>query len=91
MSKVILKGFIIVPPQDLSSVTEALIEHRNLTHKEAGCLVFEVNQSDIDPHRFDVYEEFINRSAFEFHQHRVKHSCWGSVSVNVERHYEIYE
>ena len=91
MSKVTLKGFITVPEKDLSVVKEELINHRNLTQNEAGCLVFEVAQSESNPNRFYVYEEFINKSAFEFHQKRVKDSYWGEVTVNVERHYEIFE
>ena len=91
MSKVILKGFIIVPVEDLAVVKEELTNHRNLTHNESGCLVFDVTQSEINPNRFDVYEEFVNKAAFESHQKRVKDSYWGEVTVNVERHYEIFE
>ena len=91
MSKVILKGFIIVPAEDLAAVEEELINHKNLTLNESGCLVFEVTQSESIPNRFDVYEEFINKTAFESHQQRVKDSYWGEVTVNVERHYEIFE
>ena len=89
MSKVTLKGFIIVPEKDLSLIQEELINHKNLTHSEPGCLVFEVTQSEINPNRFDVYEEFVNKAAFDSHQKRVKNSYWGEVTVNVERHYEI--
>ncbi len=85
MSKVILKGFIIVPAKDLSVVQEELINHKNLTHNEPGCLVFEVAQSQSNPNRFDVYEEFVNKAAFESHQQRVKNSYWGEVSVNVRK------
>ena len=91
MSNVILKGFIIVPAEDLAVVKEELINHKNLTDNELGCLVFEVTQSESNPNRFDVYEEFLNKAAFEFHQQRVKNSYWGEVTVNVERHYEIFE
>lgn len=91
MSKVILKGFIIVPAEDLAAVKEELINHKKLTLNELGCLVFEVTQSERIPNRFDVYEEFINKTAFESHQKRVNNSYWGEVTVNVERHYEIFE
>ncbi|CAA0113889.1 Uncharacterised protein [BD1-7 clade bacterium] len=91
MSKVILKGFIIVPAEDLPAVKDELINHRNLTHNESGCLIFEVTQSESNLKRFDVYEEFKNKSEFEFHQQRVKDSYWGEVTANVERHYEIFE
>lgn len=90
MSKIILKGFIIVPAEDLSSVKEELINHKNLTHDEPGCLVFEVIQDSNNPNRFSVHEEFVNKVAFESHQQRVKSSYWGKVSANIERHYEIF-
>ena len=91
ISKVTLKGFIIVPAEDLSAVKEELINHRNLTHNETGCLVFEVTQSESNSNRFDVYEEFVNKATFESHQQRVKNSYWGEVTINVERHYGIFE
>ncbi|MFS8152153.1 putative quinol monooxygenase [Vreelandella titanicae] len=87
MSKVILKGFIIVPEPDLNAVKAELINHKRLTLAEPGCLVFEVVQCTINPYRFDVYEEFIDRDSFERHQARVKSSACGKVSANIERHY----
>ena len=91
MSKVVLKGVIIVPSEDLSAVKKELINHQDLTRNESGCLVFEVTQSENSLNRFDVYEEFMDKAAFEAHQARVKNSYWGKVAVNVERHYEIFE
>jgi len=91
MNKVILKGFIIVPTADLSAIKKALISHKELTRNEPGCLMFNVTQSEINLNRFDVYEEFINKAAFEQHQDRVKNSAWGKAAANVERHYEIFE
>ena len=91
MKKVILKGFIIVPTADLSAVKKALTSHKELTRNEPGCLMFNVTQSEINLNRFDVYEEFINKAAFEHHQIRVKDSAWGKASANVQRYYEIFE
>jgi len=91
MKKVILKGFIIVPTADLPAVKQALISHKELTRNEPGCLVFNVMPSEINLNRFDVYEEFINKAAFEQHQARVKGSAWAKATVNVQRHYEIFE
>ncbi|SDN85980.1 putative quinol monooxygenase [Vreelandella arcis] len=91
MSKVILKGFIIVPESYLGDVKEELINHKQLTLAESGCIAFDVVQCSTNPCRFDVYEEFIDRDSFERHQARVKVSVWGKVSANVERHYEILE
>ncbi|WMN69384.1 antibiotic biosynthesis monooxygenase [Vibrio parahaemolyticus] len=91
MSKVTLKGFILVPEEELEVVKSALAAHKRLTLQEPGCIIFNVTESSSDPLRFNVYEEFIDKSAFEHHQNRVKESHWGKVTVNVERHYEIFE
>ncbi|WP_299574914.1 antibiotic biosynthesis monooxygenase [uncultured Shewanella sp.] len=91
MPKVILKGFIIVPESELEVVKSELVNHKRLTLEEPGCITFDVIESSKNPLRFDVYEEFRDRSAFEHHQVRVKESLWGKVTVNVERHYEILE
>ncbi|WP_332402928.1 putative quinol monooxygenase [Vibrio metschnikovii] len=88
MSKVTLKGFILAPESELEVVKIELENHKRLTLEEPGCIMFKVAEN---PSRFDVYEEFIDKSAFEYHQSRVKTSHWGKVTVNVERHYEILE
>ncbi|MDR5012672.1 putative quinol monooxygenase [Aeromonas veronii] len=89
MSKVILKGFIIVPPNDLAAVKDELDNHIQLTRAETGCLIFKVTQDPLNPCRFDVYEEFFDEAAFQAHQARVKSSRWGKITVNVERHYMV--
>jgi autoinducer 2-degrading protein len=89
LSKVILKGHIIVPTADLIAVKNELTTHMALTKQESGCLVFEVSQDAENVNRFNVYEEFTNRESFSNHQDRVGKSKWGAVTVNVERHYEI--
>ncbi|MGY5582764.1 putative quinol monooxygenase [Vibrio cincinnatiensis] len=91
MSKVILKGFILVPEPDLELVKNELVNHKRLTLDEPGCITFSVIENPENPLRFDVYEEFVDKVAFEQHQKRVKASRWGKVTVNVERHYEIFE
>lgn len=89
MSRVTLQGYIIITDDDLASVQAVLPEHIKLTQKEQGCLVFRVSQDAENKNRFNVYEEFVNRAAFVTHQERVKHSRWGQVATNVERHYEL--
>lgn len=89
MSKVILKGHIIVPTPDITAVKEELATHIELTRQESGCLVFEVSQDTHNINRFDVYEEFVDQNSFSNHQDRVRESKWGTVTVNVERHYQI--
>ena len=89
MAKVILKGHIIVPDCDIAAVKMELINHIELTRQESGCLVFKVSQDTENLNRFDVYEEFTDRKSFANHQDRVRQSTWGTITVNVERHYEI--
>jgi autoinducer 2-degrading protein len=89
MAKVILKGHIIVPDADIAAVKMELINHIELTRQESGCLVFKVSQDTENLNRFNVYEEFADRSSFANHQDRVRQSTWGATTVNVERHYEI--
>ncbi|MBO1255542.1 antibiotic biosynthesis monooxygenase [Alteromonas sp. 5E99-2] len=86
---VTLKGFILVPIEDFEIVKDALVLHKALTRQEIGCEKFEVVQDSANPYKFSVHEEFIDQAAFEHHQKRVKLSHWGSVTKNVERHYQI--
>ena len=90
MSKVTLSGYILVPEADREAVAAALPVHIDATRGEPGCLVFEVTRAD-EAGRFDVYEEFVDRGAFEAHQARVKASEWGAVTARVERHYTVVE
>lgn len=89
MSKVILKGHIIVPSADLVAVKNELTTHMVLTKQESGCIVFEASQDVENLNKFNFYEEFTNREAFSNHQNRVGKSKWGAVTVNIERHFKI--
>ncbi|MDH5632151.1 MAG: antibiotic biosynthesis monooxygenase [Gammaproteobacteria bacterium] len=89
LSKAILKDFILEPEQDLERVKQELVRHIDLTRMEPGCLVFNAIQNTADPKRFEVYEEFVNRAAFSFHQHGVRGPAWGKITGNVVRCYEI--
>lgn len=80
-----------MPASDLCAMQEELKNHIKLTLEEPGCIIFEVTQSESDPCRFDVYEEFIDKASFEMHQERIKKSRWGKVSINAERHYKLVE
>ncbi|MGB0783947.1 MAG: putative quinol monooxygenase [Marinomonas sp.] len=91
MSKITLSGHIEVPSEDLNEVLAELPNHIALTHQEAGCITFSVTRDSSNPQRFDVYEEFTDKVAFEKHQTRVKASHWGEVTKNVERFYTISE
>lgn len=91
MPGIVLRGHIVVPLHDLEPVLRDLPTHVELTRNEPGCLIFEVTQDVEAATIFHVYEEFIDRQAFEAHQHRVQNSRWGRVTANVERHYTIHE
>jgi len=84
-----LQGHIIVPDTDLETVTNALLIHTQLTKQETGCIIFSVTIDNNNPNKFNVYEEFVNQSAFDKHQTRVKASHWGAVTKDVQRHYQI--
>ncbi|WP_416340240.1 putative quinol monooxygenase [Pseudomonas sp. C11] len=62
-----------------------------LTLGEPGCIGFTVTENAENPLRFEVFEEFVDRQAFDFHQTRVRASRWGQVTVDVTRHYEVFE
>ena len=91
MSTVVLEGYIIVRESDLESIKNELTNHIKLTRDEVGCLEFIVNQDENDSFRFNVYEEFLSKEAFDYHQDRVRNSFWGKITKNVERHYQVSE
>ncbi|WP_016957525.1 putative quinol monooxygenase [Catenovulum agarivorans] len=91
MPKIILQGFILIPKNQQSKISRLLQQHIQLTRAESGCLVFDVKQCPTNPLRYNVYEEFVDKKAFEQHQLRVKSSDWGKATTEVERHYQISE
>lgn len=88
MAKVVLKGYIIIPKTNRQVVLDELEKHIALTRQESGCLAFQITQDNSDADRFWVYEEFVNKEAFDCHQARVRLSDWGRVSCDVQRFYE---
>ncbi len=86
-----LKGHIIVSDEDLPRVSKELPKHLALTRAEQGCLIFNVSQDSEVANKFYVYEEFIDREAYDAHQRRVQGTRWASVTAKVERHYKIRE
>ena len=89
MRKVTLSGYILVPEPELAPVRKALTVHIGLTQAESGCLIFRVEEHETVVGRFDVYEEFVSRQAFEAHQDRVQKSDWASATTRVERFYTV--
>lgn len=91
MKKIILSGSILVAIDELESIRKSLPLHIAQTRSEPGCIVFEVEESRKELGRFEVYEEFDSKAAFERHHRRVRDSQWGVVSKNVIRNYAIKE
>ena len=91
MSKLILKGYIVVAEEDLAAVEAALPEHTALTRQESGCLKFEVTQDSENKNIFNVHEEFVDSDAFQAHKERMKNTKWVAAAANAERHFDISE
>ncbi|MEO9653994.1 putative quinol monooxygenase [Marinomonas sp.] len=89
--RVSLQGYLLVSPEDLAAVRQALPLHISLTRQEVVCVLFQVTESHQQTGRFDVHEEFVDRPSFEAHQARVKNSDWGAISRHAERFYQITE
>lgn len=60
-----IERFILVPESELELVKNELINHKRLTLEETGCITFSVIQNSENAFRFDVYEEFTDKVAFE--------------------------
>lgn len=45
MSKVVLKGFILVPESELGLVKSELTNHKRLTLEEGGCITLQVTEN----------------------------------------------
>ena len=89
--KITLSGHIEVPESDRDAVAAALPDHLRLTRAEPGNIVFTVTPREDAPGVYDVYEEFVDRAAFDAHQARAKASPWAAATVDVARHYRIAE
>lgn len=84
-------GFVIVPAAQLELLKIAMKEHIQLTLAEPGCLEFSLTADDNDPCRFSLYEEFVDKAAFDYHLERTRESRWHKASKNIERHFNIIE
>lgn len=89
MSRVMLRGYIVLPKSNREAILNALNEHVILTRHEQGCLAFKITPDGQDADKYWVYEEFVDRLAFEAHQERMRLSHWGQISTDVERCYEL--
>jgi quinol monooxygenase YgiN len=86
---VILTGHIDVPDDRLDAVKSALPEHIALTRAEAGCVAFDVVQSDTVRGRFMVSEVFVDQIAFNTHQERTGNSSWSKTTEGIPRDYSV--
>ncbi|MBO9479241.1 antibiotic biosynthesis monooxygenase [Shimia sp. R11_0] len=86
---IVLTGYIDVPKDRLSDVSEALPEHITLTRAEPGCLSFNVEPDAQTPGRFLVSECFVDRIAFQHHQTRTQNSAWAVITQGIPRQYQI--
>lgn len=89
--KIRLEGVLIVPPERVAEVAEALPRHIALTRAEPGCLSFEVTSDPEDSGLFHVRELFRDRAAFDAHQDRAARSDWAAVTKGLRRDYTISE
>lgn len=89
MSEVELTGRLIcADAEEAAIVRRYLPRHLELTRAEAGCLHFEVAQTE-DPLVWAVAERFADQAAFDAHQARVRVSDWGQATAGIRRDYVI--
>lgn len=86
---VVLEGYIDVPAHRVDAIIDALPQHIALTRAEVGCRYFDVTADASIDGRFNVYEIFEGRSAFEMHQTRASASPWAAVTAGIDRHYVV--
>jgi len=91
MTKIILSGHFLASPADLAAVREALPGHITASQAEPGCLVFQATEDPETPGQFNLYEEFVDRAAFEQHGQRSQSSPWAKASQNIEKFFDIKE
>ena len=76
--------------EETALVRRYLPEHIRLTKEEAGCLAFEVRETD-DPLIWSVEELFTSQETFDAHQVRTKASTWGTETRAIAREDAIAE
>lgn len=88
-AEVTLTGRLVCAHAAEADIVRAhLPQHVELTRAEAGCISFDVRQTD-DPLIWHVDERFDDDSAFAAHQRRVATSEWGRATAGIERRYVI--
>ncbi|MEZ3501376.1 putative quinol monooxygenase [Pantoea sp. KPR_PJ] len=86
-----LTGRLVCTNSDETArIRRYLPAHTRLTKQEAGCLLFEVKETD-DPLVWTVEELFESQESFDAHQARTKASVWGQETRTIAREYVITE
>lgn len=84
-----LSGRLVCAGGDEAAIVRRNLDrHIALTRAEPGCLHFEVEPT-IDPLMWTVQQRFVDQSAFDAHQRRVKASDWGRATAGIKRDYVI--
>ena len=55
------------PPHKISDVEDMLVQLRDASRAEAGCITFDVSRSLEDPNAFVLYEEWRDQAALDIH------------------------
>lgn len=86
-----LSGRLVCKSQEEANIVrQYLPEHKRLTEEEAGCISFEVAETD-SPLVWKVAEIFSSQTTFDNHQKRTKASAWGKATGSIIREYQITE
>ena len=86
-----LRGQLIcMTGEDRDTVLAHVQDHIALTRAEAGCLSFDISETD-DPMTFEVMESFRDRAAFDAHQARTRDSVWFAATRHILRDFRIEE
>lgn len=86
---IVIGGTITCTPEDIDMVIERVKEHIRLTRLEAGCITFDITQSDDDPCVFKVSERFVDQAAFDAHSTRTRASVWWEKTKHFPRDMKI--
>ncbi len=89
--KVIARGTVTVPADELDAITPLIAEHIRLSRAEPGCIAFDISPSPHDPFLFHVAQEFIDRDAFAAHTDRTRASVWWAKSQHLTRDIRVYD
>ena len=55
------------PPDKINDVEDMLVQLRDGSRAEAGCITFDVSRSLEDPNAFVLYEEWADQAALDTH------------------------